>query len=405
MNKINVVVINPAPSRQYLYEKIKDNNINCYAVYTTPFLNVPKLTPVDNNLFDAIYYIEQDELSEVKNVLFSLKIDYVLCGSDASSYITDIIAENINSTYSNNSATSCFRSDKYLMQQKIKESSLNYIETIRINVQDDNIEDFNILWPRFCKPVNAAGSIGAFIATSNDEFKEKVNTQYSGYIIQEILVGRELFVDTFSVFGEHFISSVQQYKKTIKNNTPIPQYNEIVTDPILYQECIDYVTQCLDACGLKNGFSHTEVFLTQEGFKLIEINNRISGASGMPNKMATYVGLKSQPDLLSCFLKDGLSVLRGLPTVPRGYSRTISLHKYDDGILKDPTETLKKFKSVKEIHFLFQPGSRTFKSFFGDLTTVCFVLLFSNCADEIDRDTQAILELEADNSFLCVDIS
>ncbi|MDR0217434.1 MAG: ATP-grasp domain-containing protein [Enterobacteriaceae bacterium] len=402
MNKITIAVINPAPSRSYLYEKMKEKNITCYAIYTRPFLNVPKMIPIDNNLFDSIFIVEQDKLNEMRIIIFSLKVDYILCGSDASSHIADIIMESTHPAYANNSSTSCFRNNKYLMQQKIKENNLNYIETIKINLQKDNIDYFNISWPRFCKPVNAAGSIGAFVATSDSEFNERVNKEYPDYLIQELLIGDEYFVDTFSVSGEHFISSVQQYKKTIKNNTPIPQYNEIVTDPYLYEECVRYVIQCLDACGLKNGFSHTEVFLTQKGFKLIEINNRISGASGMPNKMANYVGLNSQPDLLSCFLKNGLSELRNLPTVPRGYSRTISLHKHNDGILKNPADVLKTFKSVKEIYFLYQPGSEVSKSCFGDLTTVCFVLLFSEDANEIERDTQSILELEKDNSFLCI---
>ena len=44
-----------------------------------------------------------------------------------------------------------------------------------------------------------------------------------------------------------------------------------------------YVKQCLEALDCHFGFSHTEIIYTKNGFRLIEMNPRISGAHGSSN--------------------------------------------------------------------------------------------------------------------------
>ena len=139
-----------------------------------------------------------------------------------------------------------------------------------------------------------------FTDLDQDEIKEITKEETLDYLIGEYIEGEEYFVDTFSLRGKHYVSSVQKYYKDRTGNTPLYQYCEIECNPEILDTITSYVKKVLTTLGLNNGFGHTEIFLKKDNNPvLIELNPRISGGHGIGNQITNLAGLPTQPELLA----------------------------------------------------------------------------------------------------------
>lgn len=138
------------------------------------------------------------------------------------------------------------------------------------------------------KPADNAGSRGVVLLDgtkqlSEDELKNtyeysKGNSRNGTVMVEEFMTGAEVSVEAMTVNEETTIITI-----TDKYITPPPYFVEIAHCepsrlPEEVQEQIRSVTlQAVKAIGLKNGPSHTEIKVTPDGPKIVELAARLGG--------------------------------------------------------------------------------------------------------------------------------
>ncbi|MCD4644869.1 hypothetical protein AR454_21780 [Bacillus mycoides] len=146
----------------------------------------------------------------------------------------------------------------------------------------DDIEKFGNAngWPIIVKPIDGAGSFGIFcindLSQIDSAWKEIQDLNLGSFIMEEFLQGPEVSVEAFSSNGNHVVVAITD-KLTLPNFVEIghsvpAQINETIKD-----EIVETVVAMLDAVGLKNGPSHTEIRLTKNGPRIVESHNRVGG--------------------------------------------------------------------------------------------------------------------------------
>lgn len=359
MSKI-VLLINPLSATRYISEELKAKNFFSIALFTVAREKIPAYFQPALNLFDKQIYIETTDTQLLAKTVSSYDIDFILNGSDDSLLITEKIIEHLLPHYNNDQNSIVCRNDKFTMQETFKTHHLPYIKQLKITLDDQlalsKISDV-IGFPCFIKPVLGAASIGASYCYTYQDLMEKLKIQlYTAthqlmdeYIVQEIIQGEEIFVDIFSVDGQHYVSSVQTITKEEINGTSCYRTETLIYDNTLWQKAVDIVKKALDACGFRNGFTHTELFYLKDGsFRIIEINPRISGAKGLPNSLAKYHGLQTQVDLLASYL-DGEKIIESVPDAIQGYGEILYLYNFSQNPTQDIRPHLAPFQSIKEV--------------------------------------------------------
>jgi len=109
-------------------------------------------------------------------------------------------------------------------------------------------------------------------------------------LVQEFAEGTEYLIDSYSVDGRHGLVDVCRYTK-VQRGDRIGIYDLvdfIEPDHPETLACWPYVRQVLDAVGILNGCAHTEVILTADGPRLLEVGARPAGGGHqMISKLAT----------------------------------------------------------------------------------------------------------------------
>jgi predicted ATP-grasp superfamily ATP-dependent carboligase len=403
MNKV-IAIISPAASAKYMAEQFRLNNIKTIIVEINQELINPALR-VPSNLFDIYISLSHPTLDQIIDELTPYNVDYIINGYEGFTHLTDKLNSVLLPHFANNPNTTTFRADKYFMQIALKSQRLPYVKQIKINTQDFDPESLSkVLFPCFCKPTQAAGSVGAFRAENKVELIGKLNValkkgyefDLSEYLVQEFVVGTEYLVDTFSADGIHYISSVQKYVKELINGIPVYRQCMLVDSKKIWDKCSDFVKKALTATEFKHGFAHTEIFIMENSEpRLIEINPRISGAKGFCNRLAQLSGAKSQTDLLISYLNNNLLEETHFNQLT-SYGEWLILYNGSNTPLKDPSVYLKDISSVKYHEFVKgKIGDVSHKSKEITLMDMDLLVLLNNISKkQLEKDTQLIFELE-----------
>ena len=206
--------------------------------------------------------------------------------------------------------------DKWLMKQafiKSKVSCANGIlfkkeETIRI----ESLHDF--IFPLIIKPKDATSSQGVYRIDNFIEIDKFINITRSfsktgEVIFEEFLDGPEFSVEAITYHGR---TTIVQF--TEKFVTPFPRTVEMghlqPAELTIEQksEVSSVVTSAIEAIGIDDSASHTEVKLTPSGPKIVEIGARLGGdfiasyltrsSTGVSmDRAAVQVALDIEPDL------------------------------------------------------------------------------------------------------------
>ncbi len=409
MKKI-VAIIDPLISTTYLAQQLKQAGIFTIAIFRLPVSEIFVHALSNTCEFDKKIYLNNPSADNIINTLKSFSIDFILNGCELATTITDTITHRILPGIANNPNFSKLRFDKYWMQEALKNHKLPYIRQLKVIFSElINFPLNEITFPCFVKPVDGAGTVGSFYAENQGEFKEnllaiknkiQLPSTINEYLIQEYIVGDEFFVDSFSIHGKHYISSVQKYQRQLIHNIPVLRYSEVVTDTELWHQCTNFVASVMDATGLQNGFAHTEIFKLNDGsFRLIEINPRISGGSGFANQVAQLSGLDSQIDLLAQYLTTRLVNKKTVDNI-HCFVRRLYLFNWNQQPLKNPAALLNKIESLYTYKLLRDIGTINNNSQKNVLNIDAFVVLCSQNRDQIEKDSQTIFQLEQDGKLL-----
>lgn len=202
------------------------------------------------------------------------------------------------------------RRDKAAMNHALREAGLPAARTVYVRAGDDiacALAGFD--FPVIVKPVGSAGGDGCVICAGPDEVHAAVRAglgqrnlmghNNSAMVIQDYLDGPQFIVNTVSLDGQHLLSDVHAVRidrigqrSVLRHSLLVTALDEQVT------ELVAFTLDCLDAVGVREGAAHTEVRMTRNGPRLIEVNARIMGASLQPALYRGALGY-SQADLVA----------------------------------------------------------------------------------------------------------
>ena len=319
---------------------------------------------------------------EILNQLQEYDVIAVIAGCETGIELADHLAELLDLP-GNDTGTSRSRRNKYLMQECLKNSAINHIPTHRLTTLKDATQYATELFKKYrklvLKPVDSAGTDSVFVcktveeveAHSGDLFKKsnQLNLKNEVIILQPFIEGEEYVVDTVSYQGRHKICAIWKMGKGSYNGADsICEFTELTSfDAQNHAQLKDYIFSCLDALGITFGAAHSELFLTKDGWTLIE-----TGA------FLEAVAEEYQP-LNYLKIKELISFSAGTIKAVKHVDTIAGLPSYKKSNLPDVDQEIKLTTDVYS-----SPG---------------WIALSHRCADQLNADYQYIVGLESKGMF------
>lgn len=180
-------------------------------------------------------------------------------------------------------------------------------DTGAYDATDDVLSAFDL--PVFVKPAGSAGGDGCMLCHDEQDLRVALRRGFGernllgghndAMLVQDYLDGPQYIVNTVSIGGRHLLSDVHfsevcqiQDRSVLRHFSLLPVLDPHVT------ECVEYTFACLDAVGIREGAAHSEVRMTRNGPRLIEVNARHMGASQLPSLFRPALGY-SHADLVA----------------------------------------------------------------------------------------------------------
>lgn len=215
---------------------------------------------------------------------------FVMVGSEPGVPLADALGERLGLP-SNGSAGSRARRDKHAMAEALRAAGLRAVEELKTGKIAEAIAwaDSGGRWPVVIKPLDSAGTDGVTIC----EGPAAVEAAFGALLgrpnalqganrellVQELLTGTQLFVNTISWDGVHHVSEVWRDKKLRLPENFVYDYEELLPRHGPQQDrMVPYVEKVLDALGIRFGPAHTEAMLTEDGPVLVESGARLHGS-------------------------------------------------------------------------------------------------------------------------------
>lgn len=403
MKQKRLLLVNSFSSARYVSQKLKDHHVYTVALYTLDLNHISEYIKPANDLFDEQLFVNSSNISEIIKVLGDQKFDYVINGSEISGEITDQLVNYYTPEYANNFETSRLRFDKYKMHEALAQNNLAHIKQYLYS-RDDKLPDISIIgldFPCFVKPLEGLATVGAnkintqielekyFISADSINNPLQINIKSKLFLISEYIHGEEFLIDTFSANGNHYLSSIQKYSKFYYNDKPVHGFTDVITNKKLLADISNYIFNVLDVLEYKNGFAHTEVFITPNGeIKLIEVNPRVSGASGYVNKLAKLNNLPDQIDLLM----EHIFHIKYTQNIPSNkVYRRVTLFNLSGNALYNLQQNLSKYETFFEVFQIAPDGHTQNNQEIALVDAIAFVILASDQLDKLNFDTKKIL--------------
>jgi biotin carboxylase len=281
--------------------------------------------------------------------------------------------------------------NKALMRECLKLHNVPVPIFFRSRDYDDYLNAAKQIQGKFIvKPADNSGSRGVFLV---DDIKSKEMVKYafeysknysrSGEIVvEEYMEGPEVSVETLSVGGSVHIIAI-----TDKLTTGAPRFVEMghsqpsrLSDDTIRQ--IEIVANAaVKAIGIMNGPSHTEIIITNEGPKIVELGARLGG----DNITTHLVPLSTGVNMIECCIKIALGII---PNFECKFAKASAIRYFEteEGIIQSITgiEATKMIDEVREISFVHNVGEKIGK-IQSSIDRVGFVIAQSSTVDEAIR--------------------
>jgi biotin carboxylase len=202
------------------------------------------------------------------------------------------------------------RRDKAAMNYALQDAGLPAARTVYVRDIDEiasALAGFD--FPVVVKPVGSAGADGCVVCVGSAEVHAAVRAGLgqrnlmgdtnSAMVIQDYLDGPQFIVNTVSLDGRHLLSDVHAVRIDQIGPRSVLRHSLLITTlDDQAASLVAFTLDCLDAVGIREGAAHTEVRMTRNGPRLIEVNARIMGASLQPPLYRGALGY-NQADLVA----------------------------------------------------------------------------------------------------------
>ncbi|WP_316270009.1 ATP-grasp domain-containing protein [Claveliimonas bilis] len=230
-----------------------------------------------------------------------------------------------------------------------------------------NLDEFKVAVKHFSnqfmiKPADSSGSRGIYLANIDMKLEDLIgcynySKQYSrtgDVVVEEYMIGPEVSVETLTVNGKCHVIQI-----TDKLTTGAPHFVEMGhSQPTrLSEEISERISQvAIDAnkaIGIENGPSHTEIIVTEDGPKIVELGARLGG-----DNIATHlVPLSTGIDIVECCIRIALGENPDLEPKKKNGS-AIRYFNQKAGCIAaiDGIKEAKRVDGIKQISIVYDVG-------------------------------------------------
>lgn len=191
------------------------------------------------------------------------------------------------------------------------------------------VKQFNV--PFIVKPADSSGSRGIFEVKDihNEDLIIEAYEYCHPYsrvgdvVVEEYMDGPEVSVETLTVNGECHVIQI-----TDKLTTGAPHYVEMghSQPTMLSNEIAEQISKVAKAAnkaiGIKNGPSHTEIIVTKEGPKIVELGARLGG----DNITTHLVPLSTGVNMVECCIKIALGEI---PDIKKKWNKGSAIRYFE----------------------------------------------------------------------------
>jgi len=410
-----VVIVDPYSTGSCVAHEIMKRGYRVIALWTRVVTDdLKKHQPLSCgqlNYFGEITESEYlaDTVSDIYKLAKQFRVVACMAGGDSGCDVSDVLSERLG--VRTNGATLSGRRNKFIQQELIKKAGLRSIrQAAGSNLSE--LEQFltNEKYPLVLKPESPYGSDCVKLCHDFEEAKMHFNTLKNGgcsvVLCQEFLRGNEFVVDHVSRDGIHKTMMVWTYDKRPANGANFVYFGcvPVEIDSPNAKIIISYVRNVLDAMSIKNGASHVEVIMNNDGPCLVEMNCRTHGGDGIwrPLCLALTGGYTQIEACADAYLdRKQFEILPDRPQSPfKAHGQEVILVSYSRGTVKS-TPGFQEIKELQSFVYL-ETGVKTGSKV--DHTTDLFssvgsVILMNRDRQVLERDVERIRWLEKENLF------
>jgi biotin carboxylase len=371
MTNRSVLVVDPYSSGVLYAPALRRAGFSPVAVRSTPFPADQFTSSFRPDDYDRD--ILQDGTADaLTQKLAPLDIAAIIPGSESGVTLADQLAARLTPTAANLPALACARNHKGRMTDAVAAAGLPVTPTISVHdpelatafMRREDIAGHDLV----IKPATSVSTDGVTLLPGGRGWREAVagllgRTNATGVrneevVLQRRLIGTEYAVNTFSADGRHTVTDVCRYTK-VSNGDSFAVYQDVefvAMNDAHVPDLIAYVRRSLDAVGFRFGPAHTEVMLTPDGPRLVEVNSRIAGSG-----MAAAAELATGDNAVRRLVRH----LQGEGDHPDGFTlrRAVKVAMFiatDSGIVTNAEafEPIRTLPTCRGLHLNVRDGSR-----------------------------------------------
>jgi D-alanine-D-alanine ligase-like ATP-grasp enzyme len=421
-SKEAVVIVDPYSTGCCIAKEFMNRDYRVIALWTKGFSAEMK-THVPLSVAGQLdYFAEMEEketleqtVEAVRKTADKYRVVACLAGGEAGVDCADALSEALG--VRTNGTDIPNRRDKKVQQELIRKAGLRSTRQAG-GTRFEDVEAFlqREPFPVVLKPVESAGSDGVKLCHTMEEAREHFELLMKSQMVnggecpavlcQEFLVGKEYVVDHVSRDGVHKTMMVWVYDKRPANGCAFVYHGVIPVDPTSSEAriLIPYIRRVLDAIGIKNGPSHGEVIMTNDGPCLVEMNCRARGGDGawLPLARALTGGYSQVESTVDSYVDSRqFTITNDRPPSPfRASGEEVILVSFSRGIVKSTPgfEMIEKLSSFVYLETGVRVG--TLVDYTVDLFTgIGSVVLMHPDQSVVEHDVARIREMEKYNQL------
>ena len=410
MTRSVVALAEPFSSASLIPPVLRDAGLSPVAIIDSTLPGIGALTSFRGDEYDAVIDHTGDFDSTVDALDATGQVVGIVPGTDRIEPLCGELAAVLTPDRTNVAELAGARRNKYLSHLAVAAHGLPILrqvcsadpEEIAAWIEREGMRGRHLV----VKPTTSAGTDGVGFAQYGEGWRElhanllgKVN-RYGAVneevLVQEYVTGTEFAIDTVSFDGRHSVTDLLRYRK-VHNEHGMAIYDSVEWLPYdtdAYRDLLDSGLGALDAVGLRYWAAHTEVMMTTDGPRLIEVNPRPAGAM---NPLVTEIATGTSQVTRIVDICAG----RG-PELPAGFVlrqpvMAVFLIAHSSGVVRN-AEILEKARSLPSYHspmFLVQSGARVEAT--TDIVssmTMGYIILAHDRLDQVYADRETIRELE-----------
>lgn len=312
---------------------------------------------------DICLVISTIDIPKVVEAAKEYKIDGVMTiASDMPMRTVAAVAKELN-IVGIDEDTALKATNKAFMRECLKANNVPIPGFFRVGTHDAYLAAVRKFTDKFIvKPADNSGSRGVFLIRDIEdretiEYAYKYSKEYSRsgeIVVEEYMEGPEVSVETLSVDGEvHVIAITDKLTTGAPNFVEMGHSQPSKLPEEVKKQIATVAAAAVNAIGIENGPSHTEIMVTSEGAKIVELGARLGG----DNITTHLVPLSTGVDMVRCCIDIALG---HKPNLEKKYDKGSAIRYFEStegriAEIKGVDEAL-QLEGIKKISFVKNTG-------------------------------------------------